>query len=123
MNILSEEEKTLLLLPYLTREIPLALDPTQRTLLQPIASDVAATTTSLCISPTQKYIEQAAANSLVLKLHSLTTLQLHDTLAADTTMVIDTKPTVPPKLLQAYIDKSIHKALAQHLQKLLLKEV
>lgn len=123
MNTLSDEEKSLLLLPYSTRELPLALDTTQRTLLQPIASDVAATVTSLCTAPSEKYVEQTLSNSLFLKLHNITTLQSHDTLAADTAMVIDTESSTPPQLLQAYIDKSIKKSLARHLQQLSVKEV
>ncbi len=38
-------------------------------------------------------------------------------------MAIDAEPTVPPKLLQTLIDKSVSKALAQQVNHLSLKEV
>lgn len=125
IKLLTEDEKQTLLLPFSRSVIPTALEYTQLTLFQPIANRVVAAVNSLCISPSQKYIEQADTNAQHLKIKNVMTSLKNDTLAAKTTMTIDTKPTVKvtPKLLQTLIDESVKKALAQHAHCLSLKEV
>jgi hypothetical protein len=84
---------------------------------------VVAAVTALCIAPSQKYIEQANLNSRILKVKGVQLSTSHDMLSSETTMAIDAEPTVPPKLLQTLIDKSVNKTLAQQIHHLSLKEV
>jgi hypothetical protein len=62
-------------------------------------------------------------NSRILKVKGVQLSTSHDTLSAETAMAIDSEPTVPPKLLQMLIDKSVNKALAQQIHHLSLEEV
>ena len=112
LKLLSVEEKQTLLLPFSPSAVPAVLDNTQLLTLQPIATDVVTAVTALCIAPSQQYIEQANINSTILKVKAVQLSTSRDILSAKTAMAIDAEPTIPPKLLQMLIDKSVNKALA-----------
>lgn len=82
------------------------------TLLRPIASGVVSAVTSICISASQKYIEQAMMNSQHLNLKNIGNSLKNNTLTAKTDMTIGNELIVKPKPLQTLIIKSVNKALA-----------
>jgi hypothetical protein len=75
---------------------------------------------ALCIAPSQQYLEQVNINSTILKVKEVQLSTSRDTLSAETAMAVDSEPTVPPKLLQTLIDKSVNKALARQINTLSL---
>jgi hypothetical protein len=68
LRILSEDDKQTLLLPDLASALSVALDNSQLTALQPVATEVIATVTALCISPSQIYADQVVLLSAEFKL-------------------------------------------------------
>jgi hypothetical protein len=120
LKLLSEEEKQTLLIPFSPSTVPAVLDNTQLLTLQPVAADVITAVKALCIAPSQQYLEQANINSTILRVKEVQLSTSRDTLSAETAMAVDSEPTVPPKLLQTLIDKSVNKVLAHQFNTLSL---
>lgn len=100
-------------LPYSATSLTLQVDIDLPDSFQSVIGAVSAAVHALCIAPCTRYTEQAKVTRTEARLLAIGTDNQLDSLAADTTMLIDDEPPVQPQLLASMIDKAVDNALAR----------